>query len=123
MRLTRLLCIFAAFCILPFATAKPTKLRSSPHDVKAKRDQDAVPSFRHRQTTWKEIKARQEMRKSPLYKRQQASATPAPPVNYPTCNPFRPTVNVARYTATDITSPVSRLIKTQLKKRTYASLV
>lgn len=119
MRLNMFFYVLAAFCVLPFATAKPTKVRLSPHEARAKREQGAAPSFRHRQTTWQEIKARQELRKSPLYKRQQVSAVPTSAPNYPVCNPFRPTTNVARYTATDITTPVGRL--THLE-RTWASL-
>ena len=124
MRLNMFFYVLAAFCVLPFATAKPTKVRLSPHEARAKRQQGAAPSFRHRQTTWQEIKARQELRKSPLYKRQQVSAVPTSAPNYPTCNPFRPTTNVARYMATDITTPVSRLFTTAAGAYlAYASLV
>lgn len=74
MRFTLSFTIVAALCVLRCAFAMPTKVKMSETEVKAKRDDGVAPSSRLRQTSWREIQERQEMRNSPLYKRQQPSA-------------------------------------------------
>lgn len=74
-------------------TRSQTKQRVAQNDNSA-----AAPSPRLRQTNWNDIKARQELRMSPLYRRQQASAVPS--VTCPAT--YNPTYAVARYPNVDI---------------------
>ncbi|KAJ9111824.1 hypothetical protein QFC20_002411 [Naganishia adeliensis] len=83
----------------------PTKVKMSGTEVKARRDDGVAPSSRLRQTSWREIQERQEMRKSPLYKRQQPSAVVRRrSVAFPDCPVIQGNFALARYPATDITT-------------------
>ena len=75
-------------------TRSQTKQRVAQNDNGAA----AAPSPRLRQTSWNDIKARQELRLSPLYRRQQASAVPS--LTCPAT--YNPTYAVARYPNVDI---------------------
>ncbi|KAJ9098654.1 hypothetical protein QFC21_004302 [Naganishia friedmannii] len=107
MRHIRIYLIFAALCVLQFATTEGKLIKKSTVAVniaaeeKALWHQDARPTRSLRQTTWQEIHARQVSSASPHYKRQMASAVP---VVYPSCssNPNPGSYAVARYPQTEI---------------------
>jgi hypothetical protein len=96
----------AASCVLQCAFAMPIKVKMSGNEVQAKRGDSSPPSARLRQTDWREIQERQEMRKS--YKRQQPSAVVhRRSIAFPGCPVVQGNFALARYPATDITTRVS----------------
>lgn len=108
MRFTVSSLIITALCVLQVAIAMPTQMRMSGTPIQAKKAGVVVPSTRLRQTNWREIQERQEMRKSPLYKRQQPSAVVRRRATvFPDCPAVRGNHALARYPATDIATAVS----------------
>ncbi|GHJ88173.1 hypothetical protein NliqN6_4575 [Naganishia liquefaciens] len=91
-----------ALALLQVTEAANTPTRISRSQTKQRMAQDnsraAAPSPRDRQTNRKDIRARQELRLSPLYRRQQASAVPS--LTCPAT--YNPTYAVARYPGIDI---------------------